>query len=296
VDRFAAASSPARGRISRWLAALRAYSARMKRTSRVMLALAFPLWLAGCDRNNVTSTERVPQLPAPAEPLSAPVALPDMTFGGRPLAAFSEEESVKFEAWCKRHGLDPKDPAMLDADSDRDGFSNREEYIAGTNPLDPNSVPGILDGIVMKEFNEVRVPVLLREVKDGKARIEHLDSPGTEELQQGAVLKGLPYRIAAVKHEVKADKHGIFSDVSQVTLENVDTKESVVLIRDLPSRSSATHAVIIGADGARKMIHADEVIELPGHVGKKFKVLELRPEQVVIEEMGTRRPLTIPKR
>jgi hypothetical protein len=31
-------------------------------------------------------------------------------------------------------------------------------------------------------------------------------------------------------------------------------------------------------------------------VGKKFKVLELRPEQVVIEEMGTRRPLTIPKR
>ena len=261
-----------------------------------MLALAFPLWLAGCDRNNVTSTEKLPPMPGPAEPLSAPVALPDIMIGSRPMAAFSEEESAKFEAWCKRYGLDPKDPGMLDADPDRDGFSNREEYIAGTNPIDPNSVPGMLDGVVMKEFNEVRVPVLLREVKDGKARIEHLDTPGTEELQQGATLKGLPYRIAALKHEVKADKHGIFSDVSQVTLENVDTKESVVLIRDLPARSSETHAVIIGPGGVTRKIHVDEVIEMPGQADKKFRVLELRPEQIVIEEVGTRRPLTIPKR
>lgn len=268
----------------------------MKNIPRVMFALAFPLWLAGCDRNGVTSTEKLPPMPAPAEPLSAPVALSEAALGARPLAAISEDESAKFEAWCKRYGFDAKDPAMLDADPDRDGFSNREEYIAATNPLDPNSVPGMLDGVAMKEFNEVRVPVLLREVKDGKARLERLDAPGTEEVQQGATLKGLPYRVTAMKHEVKADKHGIFSDVSQVTLENVDTKESVVLIRDLPARSSGTHAVITGPDGAKKIIHADEIIELPGQADKKFKVLELRPEQVVIEEVGTRRPLTIPMR
>ncbi len=261
-----------------------------------MLALAFPLWLAGCDRNEVTSTEKLPPLPPASESLSAPVALPEAAIGSRPVAALSEEENVKFEAWCKRYGLDPKDPAMLDADPDHDGFTNREEYIAGTNPLDPNSVPGMLDGVVMKEYNEVRVPVLLREVKDGKARLERLDTPGTEEVQQGTILKGLPYRVTALKHDVKADKHGVFSDVSQVTLENSDTKESVVLIRDLPARSSETHAVIAGPDGARKKIHVDEVIELPGQTDKKFKVLEIRPDQVVIEEVGSRRPLTIPKR
>ena len=212
------------------------------------------------------------------------------------MAGLSEEENVKFEAWCKRYGLDPKDPSMLDADPDRDGFSNREEYIAGTNPLDPNSVPGMLDGVVMKEYNEVRVPVLLRGVKDGKARIERLDTPGAEEVQQGATLKGLPYRVAAMKHEVKADKHGVFSDVSQMTLENTDTKESVVLIRDLPARSSETHAILVGTDGIEKAVRVDELIELPGQSGKRFKVIELRPDQVVIEEMGTRRPLTIPKR
>jgi hypothetical protein len=268
----------------------------MKKSAHVMMALAFPLWLAGCDRNAVTSTETVPPAQPPADQLSAPVALPESVLGSRPQAALSQEENAKFEAWCKKYALDAKDPGMLDADTDGDGFSNREEYIAATNPLDPKSMPGMLDGVVMKEFKEVRVPVILREVKGGKARVERLDTPGTEEWEKGTVVKGLPYRVTAVKQEVKADKHGVYSDVSQMTLENADTKDSVVLIRDLPARSSETHAVLVGPGGVEQKVHVDEVIELPGQKEKRFKVLEIRPEQVVIEEMGTRRPLTIPKR
>jgi hypothetical protein len=272
----------------------------MKKTSRVLISLVLPLWLGGCDKNEVTSSETSPATRpgtgSDTAQMSAPVALPDGLMGRNPQAANSDDENAKFEAWCRKYGLDPKDPAMLDADPDGDGYTNREEYIAGTNPLDPHSMPGMLDGVVMREFKEVRVPVLLREVKDGKARIERLDTPGTEEWEQGTVVKGLPYRVTAVKKEVKADKHGVFSDVSQMTLENSDTNETVVLIRDLPARSSETYAVISATDGTEKKVHTDEVVELPGQKGKKFKVLELRPEQVVIEELGTRNTLTIPKR
>jgi hypothetical protein len=272
----------------------------MKKTTGAFFLLMLPLWIGGCDRPAVTSSESAPASspePRPGEGvLSAPVALPDAGLGEHPKGSLVDEENAKFEAWCKRYGLDPKDPGMLDADPDRDGFSNREEYIAGTNPLDPNSVPGMLDGVVMKEMKEVNVPVLLREVKDGKARVQRLDTPGTEEWAEGTVVKGLPYRVTRVKHEVKADKHGVFADVSQVTLENSDTKESITLVRDLPARSSETYAILMGPSGGEQKIHVDEVIEIPGQKGKKFKVLEIRPEQVVIEEMGTRRPLTIPKR
>ena len=69
-----------------------------------------------------------------------------------------------------------------------------------------------------------------------------------------------------------------------------------MLVRDLPARSSETHAVLVGPDGVEQKVHVDEVITLPGQKDKKFKVLELRPDQVVVEEIGARRPLTIPKR
>ena len=268
----------------------------MKKTSGVLIALVLPLCFGGCDRNQVTSTETMPSTQPAAEPLSAPVALLEGAIGSRPQTGLSDDETAKFEAWFRKYGLDPKDPAMLDADSDGDGFSNREEFLAGTNPRDPNSMPGMLDGIVMKELKEVSIPVILREVKGGKARVQRLDTPGMEEWEQGTNVKGLPYRVTAVKQEVKADKHGVYSDVSQVKIENLDTKESSVLIRDLPARSSETHAILMGPDGIPKSVHVDEVIELPGQKDKKFKVIELRPDQVVIEEIGTRRPLTIPKR
>jgi hypothetical protein len=267
----------------------------MKRTVCVLTALVLPVWLGGCNRNEVTSSETVPDASAAGQP-SAPAVSPAGAPGGQAQAGISDAETAKYEAWFRKHGLDPKDPAMLDADTDGDGFSNREEFLAGTNPRDPLSMPGMLEGVVMKELKDVRVPVILRAVKGGKARVERLDTPGTEEWEQGTIVKGLPYRVTAVKEEVKADKHGVFSDVSQVTLENSDTKESVVLIRDLPARSSETHAILTGPGGVEQKIHVDEVIELPGQTGKKFKVLELRPDQVVVEEMGAKRPLTIPKR
>lgn len=268
----------------------------MKKTTFVSLALALPFCLGSCDRAGVTSTESTSNSRSGTGAMTPPVALPDTVMGTRPQGTLADEENVKFENWCRRFGLDPKDPGMLDADPDHDGFSNREEFIAGTSPLDPNSVPGMLDGVTMKEMKEVQVPVILREVKDGKAQVERLDKPGMEEWQQGTVVTGLPYRVVTVKHEVKADKHGVFSDMSRITLENPDTKETVTLVRNLPTRSSETYAILSGTGAGEQKIHVDEVIEITGQKDKKFKVLEIRPEQVVVEEMGTRRPLTIPKR
>jgi hypothetical protein len=77
---------------------------------------------------------------------------------------------------------------------------------------------------------------------------------------------------------------------------NPQTKEKVILVRDMPARSSETHAVVVGADGIEQKIHVDEIVTLPGQESRKFKVLELRSDQVVVEELGTKRPLTIPKR
>ena len=38
--------------------------------------------------------------------------------------------------WERRNSLDPNDPADNNSDTDRDGYTNIEEYINATNPRD----------------------------------------------------------------------------------------------------------------------------------------------------------------
>ena len=47
------------------------------------------------------------------------------------------------DVWKKKYGFDILDPTMTNADPDHDGFTNLEEYRAGTNPLDPKSHPDV---------------------------------------------------------------------------------------------------------------------------------------------------------
>jgi hypothetical protein len=229
---------------------------------------------------NAAATRSKPVPEAPENPL---------------LIGLPPADRAKYEAWFKRYSISG-DPEVMDRDPDNDGYSNREEFLADTNPRDPKSMPGVIEAASLKTVNEVTVPMILREVKGGKARVQRTDTNAEEELTSGTQLKGLPYKVTAVKHEVKADKHGVFTDVSNVTLENVGTKEMVTLIRDLPARSSETHAVVVGPNGQEKKVHLDETVELPGMPGKQFKVIELRADQVLVEEIDTKRALSIPKR
>lgn len=262
-----------------------------------LLCLALAATLASCGKQETTVVEQpghTPEIPA-AEPSVAPD--PTATVAADESALSTEDEKL-LEEWWKKHNLDAKDPAQLLADTDGDGWSNRDEFVAGTNPRDPNSLPGVLEGVTMKTMTEVPVPIILREVPKagGKARIQHAD--GSEEtVAQGSVPKGSPYRVASVKYVMKADKHGVFTDMSQVTLENPTTKETVFLVRDLPARSAETHAVIVGADGKDQKIHFDQEFTLAAFPDTKFRVVDLRADQAVVEEIGgTKRTLTIPKR
>src|SRR3954470_19568079 len=84
-------------------------------------------------------------------------------------------DDAAYEAWFKKYGLDLNDPKMLDSDADHDGFTNKEEFLADTNPNDANSRPGVHASIRLKEFTEVRVPYTLRGVDGETARVEHSD-------------------------------------------------------------------------------------------------------------------------
>lgn len=255
--------------------------------------------VAGQAESKLPAGEQMP-LPSPAPGVKTGSAEDRMLIGGVPAAAAPEDttQNADFEAWFRKYKLDLNDPAMLDADPDGDGASNRDEFLSDTNPTDANSRPGIHKSIRLKEYAEVKLPIILRDVKGGVAEIERLDKGGgrMEKVRVGDTVPGSSLKVAKVESRLDTDKHGEKIDLSQLVLTDPATSEKLVLVRDLPVKTSATSARLISADGAASLsVKEGETFSWPAEPGSSYKVMDLREDQVVIKDMGTGQMWTVPR-
>ena len=92
------------------------------------------------------------------------------------------------------------------------------------------------------------------------------------------------------------DKHGDPIDVSNLTLTDLDTKERAMLMKNLPTRTGESFAELTSEDGqATVKVKQGETFKWPNDTGAAFKVIDLRADQVVVQEVATRKMWTIPK-
>jgi hypothetical protein len=258
------------------------------------LALACAALLSGCGKKDADVTAEAEkalpaeeQMPAPAADEPAAQTLPD-----------EATSNANFEAWFKKHGLDLADPAMLDADADGDGFSNRDEFLADSNPKDPESRPGIHSTIRLKEYTEVRLPFVVREVAGEVATIEFQGdgAPAREKVRKGDAIRGTKLKIDRVETRLDTDKHGERVDMSQIVMTDGDTGDRVVALKDLPTRTSASFATLTDADGKTTLkVREGEVFSWPSEPGVSYKVIDLRMDQVVVKDEASGKTVTIPR-
>jgi len=280
----------------------------MKNPLRRLVLVGLSLVLvSGCHKKDVPATEvaqeaesKLPSqeqvTPAPGQNSSA--GTPDAA-----AAAISQADKVAYEAWFKKYHLDLNDPTMLDADPDGDGFTNREEFLANTNPLDPNSHPPYPPDparfLRLKEYNEARLPVTLENIEGEKARLKRTDEDGKiETVKAGDTIRGLPLKVLHVEARQDIDKNGEHVDLSQVTLEDSTTKEKYVLTGNLPAKTSASHAELVSRDGKTTYkLHHGEVFTWPPPPlqGASFKVIDMSADQVVLQEIDNKQMWTVPK-
>ena len=201
-----------------------------------------------------------------------------------------------YEVWFKKHGLDLTDPTMLDTDSDGDGSSNRDEFTADTNPRDPNSRPGIHRFMRLKSYTEVKLPLILESTDGDSARIKRTGEAEakTETVRTGQTIDGM--KVERVISRYDTDKNGQRVNISRVVLGDPASKEKVVLVKDMPARSAASSAILTSADGRTTLtVKQGETFSWPSEEGSTYKVLDLRAEQAVVQEVETGKMWTIPK-
>jgi hypothetical protein len=235
-------------------------------------------------------TEAVPQIAVPEPPAPAPEAPASTT---PPMNEFAAEAKA-FEDWCKKYALDPNDPAMLDSDTDGDGIPNRDEFVGGSNPLDPKARPGIHAEMRLKTYNEVKLPVMLDSVEGDKAFLKQIEGGDAkpQTVKTGDSVQGL--KVGRVQKRRDFDKSGNPIDISQVMLEDPATKERVMLVKGLPARTAATYAVITSADGKTSMqVKQGETFEWPSKPGTLYVVIDMSSDQVVVQQVENRRVWTI---
>ena len=269
----------------------------MKRPTRLLTTLcAASLLIAGCGKKNDEAESTAPADGTTGgqarESHATPAATPNA------LAELAAADSA-YEAWFKKYHLDLNDPKMLDADPDGDGFTNREEFLADTNPLDPDSRPGVHPAMRLQEFTEVRVPLMLRSVDGESAKIEREDGgeAKTETVKAGQTIRGTSYKVEKVESLQTQDKDGNPIDASKVTLEDPASPQKIEIVKDMPTRSSASYAVLRSKDGATTItVKQGQIFEWPGEKDTHYKVVDLRNDQVILEQVENKKMWTVPKK
>ena len=67
------------------------------------------------------------------------------------------------DEWERRYGMNPSDASDADADADGDGFTNKEEYLAKTDPMDKKDHPDYLDSLaIVLPLKETKMPFVFR--------------------------------------------------------------------------------------------------------------------------------------
>ncbi len=149
--------------------------------------------------------------------------------------------------------------------------------------------------ISVQEVQEAFLPVTLEEVNGKKATLQNSDG-STYTVTVGDQLKGMSYRVVDIEARSVNDKDGNVVDASVVKLRHERTGQTISLIKGIPTREHGAYAVlVVNSTGQKIKVELDHDFSLPDEPGQTYRILDIRPTQVVIKRMGDGEVWTLQK-
>jgi hypothetical protein len=194
--------------------------------------------------------------------------------------------------WLEQFGLPIADTDVLTQDADTDGFNNLEEWQGRTNPVDKNSHPPFIAKLKLRSVATEPFRLVFASVTLDTFTINTTDlKEPTQFLKIGDIISGTRFRLA--KYTPKTDVNpatGGELDVSELTLEHVETGEQVTLVKEKTMTSPQAVATFVYLWGDRRefVIKKGQEFSLPPETAIRYKLLDVTPDRAVI--VNTQKP------
>jgi len=260
---------------------------------------------------SVSPLAKAEELAAAAAKLRQP---PQWTFGGRSglfvpekhfIAANGEPATLQTtevhppvpNVWLEQFGLPIADADVLEQDPDGDGFTNLEEWQGHTNPMDRNSHPEYYTKLKLKSAAEEPFRLVFSSWVGDTYQFNTIDfKQPTQFLKAGDTIKGTRFKIVKFLKKYQPNKYGTNVDVSELTLEQEETKQPLTLVKEKVAMSPESVATFVYTWGGRRefQVRKDQEFSLKPQEQIKYKLIDIGPAKaVIVNSQRTDEPIEI---
>ena len=195
--------------------------------------------------------------------------------------------------WFEKYGLPIEDADALDQDPDKDGFTNLDEWQAGTDPTNKDSHPAYITKLHLVSATEEPFPYMFSSRTGNTFGINSLDlNEPTQFLKVGDTIRGTDYKIVKFTERRERNQYGMNADASELLLEHQQTHAQVTLVKQKVATSPQSVATFVYTWGGRREfeVRKDQEFSLQPNEQIKYKLIEVQPDKAVV--VDTQKPDT----
>lgn len=153
--------------------------------------------------------------------------------------------------------------------------------------------------LAMDGYREAQLPIVLESVPSAQAahiRVLYRTRNATEAVTPGEMIADTGLELVKIEQKYRASKtgEGELIDVSRAVVRDAVTGQRHLVVKDMPARASEACATLrCGTSGTSYEVREGDEFSAGAESPARYRVLDVRPTQVVIENTATGEPVTL---